>query len=204
MLSNIFLKEVEFIDGNVEFLLSSVKTQLLDQNSNLFILSETPAENTIVFSGDTSLFKKQVYKEVDLDVEGSYFIKKEGSQIELKIHPDKNTSSITYTYITYTSKNLNKTAGLFSVDYEKGIMYTSSNVKNLEISYKHSTSYYKGLEMTQANSTEYTNLNNLSTNDNETVVYVYQLEEETVPVESLQSIENPKLHLITLEDNDEY
>lgn len=204
MLSNIFLKEVEFIDGNVEFLLSSVKTQLLDQNSNLFILSETPAENTIVFSGDTSLFKKQVYKEVDLDVEGSYFIKKEGSQIELKIHPDKKTSSITYTYITYTSKNLNKTAGLFSVDYEKGIMYTSSNVKNLEISYKHSTSYYKGLEMTQANSTEYTNLNNLSTNDNETVVYVYQLEEETVPVESLQSIENPKLHLITLEDNDEY
>lgn len=203
-MSNVFLKEVEFIDGNVEFLLSEVKTQLLAQNANVFILNELPAENTIVFSGDTSLFKKQVYKEIDLDVLGAFFIEKKNAQVYLKIDPNKKTNTNTFTYITYTSKNVNKTAGLFSVDYEKGIMYTSSNIKNIEISYKHSTTYYKGLEMKQASSSEYTNLNNLSTNDNETIVYVYQIEEEVVPIESLQSIENPKLHLITLEDNDEY
>lgn len=203
-MSNIFLKEVEFIDGNIEFLLNDVKTQLLAQNSNVFVLNEIPQENTIVFSGNTSLFLKQVYKEVDLDVEGSYFITKVGSDTILKINPNKKTATNTFTYITYTSKNTSKRNGLFSVDYEKGILYSSDNIKNIEITYKHSTTYYKGTEMKQALSNEYSNTNTLITNDNESVVYTYQIEEENIPNESQQSIENPKLNLITLEDSYEY
>lgn len=195
------LKEVEFIDGNKEFLLNNYITQLLAQNQNTFSLQEPPNENTIVFSGDTLYFRRQVYKEADLVETGSYMIVKEtNGTYTLKIPSLFRTSTITYTHITYQSLRESKVGDLYSVDYVKGILYTSSPIKRTRIGYRHSIQYYQGMEMIQASPSEYsttTPLNSITDN----VIHVYQKLNKTVNLQTKESIENPVLNMITKGDN---
>ena len=55
------LREVQFIDGVQEFLEEGYIVELLAKDQNSFVLSGTPVEGSIRFSGDVSLFTKQVY-----------------------------------------------------------------------------------------------------------------------------------------------
>ena len=54
-------EEVDYIDGVQEFIESEYITELLEKGSNRFVLRGNPSIDSIKFSGDVSLFKKQVY-----------------------------------------------------------------------------------------------------------------------------------------------
>ena len=195
------LIEVDFIDGVKEFIVTQYKTDLLYQGQNEFLLTELPDESSIQFSGDISLFRKQVYKEEDLILSGSWMIVKEGSESKIKIHKDTRTSSFTYTYVTYRGISPVKTHGLFSVDYIKGIIYFSSPVKNLELSYRSTIQYYEGKEMVQGNPSEYSQDQDLVVAPTSSKMYVYQIKDTSVDAYSREYLENPILNILTTEDN---
>lgn len=197
-------KEVPFIDGHKEFYRNRLISLIVPKGVSEFTLPEKPSENTIVFSGDTTLFKKQVFSTDDLTLDGAYLITNTNDVYSIKIHQDKKTSFSTYTYLTYTSESISKISGLFSVDYDRGILYSSSSLKNIRISYKHSITYYEGTEMIQLDSSLYSLNRSPVVNDNETTTTIYQIKDNTIDSTSIEYVETPVLNLITLEDNYEY
>lgn len=197
-------KEVPFIDGHKEFYRNRLISLIVPKGVSEFTLPEKPSENTIVFSGDTTLFKKQVFSTDDLTLDGAYLITNTNDVYSIKIHQDKKTSFSTYTYLTYTSESISKISGLFSVDYDRGILYSSSSLKNVRISYKHSITYYEGTEMIQLDPSLYSLNRSPVVNDNETTTTIYQIKDNTIDSTSIEYVETPVLNLITLEDNYEY
>lgn len=192
-------KEVEFVDGIQEFIEAEYITDLLEKNSNTFQLSGTPIPDSIRFSGDTSLFKKRVYNINDLEITGSWLLTDDN---KIKINTSVTTSPYTFTYVTYKSKSATKKEGLFSVDYDKGILYTSTSVKNILITFRNSIQYVEGQQMTQVNAKEYTKdtISNIPVNDNEKLSYIYQIKTTNEAIQSKEFIENGKVSFITLED----
>lgn len=197
-------KEVPYIDGHKEFYRNRLISLIVPKGVSEFTLPEKPSENTIVFSGDTTLFKKQVFSTDDLTLDGAYLITNTNDVYSIKIHQDKKTSFSTYTYLTYTSESISKISGLFSVDYDRGILYSSSSLKNIRINYKHSITYYEGTEMIQLDSSLYSLNRSPVVNDNETTTTIYQIKDNTIDSTSIEYVETPVLNLITLEDNYEY
>lgn len=197
-------KEVPYIDGHKEFYRNRLISLIVPKGVSEFTLPEKPSENTIVFSGDTTLFKKQVFSADDLTLDGSYLIINTNGVYSIKIHQDKKTSFSTYTYLTYTSESISKISGLFSVDYDRGILYSSSSLKNIRINYKHSITYYEGTEMIQLDPSLYSLNRSPVVNDNETTTTIYQIKDNTIDSTSIEYVETPVLNLITLEDNYEY
>lgn len=197
------LKEVEFIDGIKEFIESEYVTELLSRESSVFKLTGNPIEDSIQFSGDVSLFKKQVYNSNDLDINSSWYLNTNDNSIYIS---DKNkTSSFTYTYVTYKSKARTKKEGLYSVDYSKGVLYLSTGLKKAKISYKRSMQYIEGQEMKQVDKKEYNKntMYNIHTEGDESLVYTYQLQPTQEEVRSIEKIDNPRLSIISMGDKDD-
>ena len=197
--------EVDYIDGVQEFIESEYITELLDKGKNKFILKGNPAIDTIKFSGDVSLFKRQVYSKNDLTIPSSWILLKEGENYVIEINKSNLTSELTFTYITYISTAKNKREGLYSVDYKNGILYASTGLKNVKISFKRSVQYLKGQQMSQVDKELYTKetLYNIPTDSDTRLTYVYQLKNDLQELRSKEIIESPRLSLITLGDKDE-
>ena len=200
-MSDNLLREVQFIDGVQEFLEEGYIVELLSKFDNIFALSGTPVEGTIRFSGDTTLFNKQVYSIEDLSIIGSWYI----DNNILRINPDYKTSTYTYTYVSYKRKSNTKKEGLFSVDYEKGLLYTSTPIKNIRIDYKYAVQFVEGAKMEQVDPKEY-NINTLQSipvNDNTKMTYIYQKQEESVKSYSKEYYKGGRVTLLTLGEKDE-
>lgn len=195
------LKEVEFIDGVKEFLEEGYVVELLAKSANSFKLTGTPIDETERFSGDVTLFNKRVYKKEDLTIVGSYYI--EGQM--LYINPTLFTSEFTYTYITYKKKATSKKEGLFSVDYKRGYLYTSTPIKNVQIDYKYAVQYAEGQKMTQVSSREYTKetIYNIPVDDKTKLSYLYQLRDKTNNNNSKEFYKGGRVNLVTLGDTDD-
>lgn len=195
-------KEVEYIDGVQEFIESDYITDLLDKNANTFQLSGKPIPDSIRFSGDISLFKKQVYNINDLIIESSWILYNED---QIKISDQKASSPYTFTYVTYKSKANNKKEGLYSVDYDKGILYTSTGIKNNLIRFRHSIQYLEAQQMNQVSATEYTKntIYSIPTTDNSRLTYIYQIKKNHETVRTKEYIDSAKATILTLGDSDE-
>jgi len=195
------LKEVEYIDGVQEFLEEGYVTELLGKSESTFELSGTPVEGTVRFSGDTSLFNKQVYSLEDLSISGAWHVNGK----TLKIQPELKTSEYTYTYITYKRKALTKKEGLFSVDYDKGYLYTSTPIKNVRIQYKYAIQYVQGQKMTQVPATEYTreSIYSIPTDERTKLSYLYQIQNTISDNNSKEYYTDGKISMVTLGDKDE-
>lgn len=199
-------REVEYIDGIQEFIEAEYITEpALERSANIFRLSGIPVIDSIRFSGDISLFKKQVYSEDDLVIEGAWmlFIEESTNKASILINPTSYTSIYTYTYITYKSKSKSKREGLYSVDYDKGILYTSTSVKNILLRYRSAIQYIEGQQMTQVSSSEYTpeTLYSIPTDDNNRLTYVYQIKKNKEIIRSKEYISNAKLSYTALGDS---
>ena len=195
------LKEVEYIDGVQEFLEEGYVTELLGKSESTFELSGTPVEGTVRFSGDTSLFNKQVYSLEDLSISGAWHVNGK----TLKIQPELKTSEYTYTYITYKRKALTKKEGLFSVDYDRGYLYTSTPIKNVRIQYKYAIQYVQGQKMTQVPATEYTreSIYSIPTDERTKLSYLYQIQNTISDNNSKEYYTDGKISMVTLGDKDE-
>ena len=195
------LTEVEYIDGVQEFLEEGYVTELLGKTSNRFQLAGMPVENSVRFSGDTSLFSKQVFTKQDLEIEGAWMI----SGTELRIHEDRFTSEYTYTYITYKRKATTRKEGLFSVDYDNGYLYTSTPIKDVRIIYKYAVQYVEGQRMKQVPATEYnySSIYNIPTDDKTKLTYLYQVQNTINDNYTKEYYSNGRVNLVTLGDKDE-
>lgn len=198
---NKLLKEVEYIDGVQEFLEEGYVTELLSKSASAFQLSGTPVEGTIRFSGDTSLFNKRVYSESDLSIEGAWMI----SSQALLINPKLKTSEYTYTYITYKRKSLTRKEGLFSVDYDKGYLYTSTPIKDVKITYKYAVQFVEGQKMSQVPASEYSkeSIYSIPTDEKTKLSYLYQLQDTTNNNTTKEYYTDGRINLLTLGDKDE-
>lgn len=196
-------KEVDYIDGNTEFTIASLQTELLPQNENIFVLGELAHIDSVLFSGDTSLFQTQVYKKEDLDRVGAYFIENKNNQTTIRIREDLKTASYTYTYVSYKEKVVKKQPFLFSVDYSKSIAYFSTPVNNLEITYKAFDLIYEGQEMTQGAADSYTIDSELKIKPTSSKVYTYQTEVDSRQHRTNEYFETPILNTVILRGNNE-
>ena len=198
-------EEVDYIDGVQEFIESEYITELLEKGSNRFVLRGNPSIDSIKFSGDVSLFKKQVYSEKDLTIPSSWLLAVENDVAIIKINNNSLTSEFTYAYITYISKAKNKREGLFSVDYDNGILYSSTGLKNVKISFKRAIQYLEGQEMAQVDSRQYSkeSLYNIPVDSNTRLTYIYQTKKEQLETRTKEMIVSPKVSLVTLGDKDD-
>lgn len=195
------LKEVDYIDGIKEFIEAEYITELLDRGSSVFKLTGNPIEDSIQFSGDVSLFNKQVYNKNDLDMTSSWCI----IDNTIYISPNNPTSLYTYTYVTYKSKARTKKEGLYSIDYDKGILYLSTGLKKAKISYKRSIQYIEGQKMEQVERDEYNRntIYNIQKNSDESLAYTYQLQPTQDETRTIEKTIDPRISLVTLGDKDD-
>lgn len=198
-------EEVDYIDGVQEFIESEYITELLAKGRNIFPLTGNPSLDSIKFSGDVSLFKRQVYTVEDLTIPSSWLLIEEKNKYYIKINKSNVTSNFTYTYVTYISKAKNKREGLYSVDYEKGVLYSSTGLKNVKISYKRAIQYLKGQEMQQVSKDHYdkNTLYNIPTDSETRLAYAYQIKTELQEIRSKELITSARLSLVTLGDIDD-
>lgn len=201
---NVF-KEVDFIDGVQEFIESEYITEQLGKSLNTFILSSKPTLDSIRFSGDISLFKKQVYNVNDLILEGSWMVTNVNGIYKIIINENLRTSEFTYTFVTYKTRAETKKEGLFSVDYLNGILYLSTALKNYKVSYRYSTQYIEGQEMEQVPPNEYNKntLYNISVDSESKLAYTYQLKNTQINIKTKEYLSSPRVSLVTLGDKDE-
>lgn len=198
-------EEVDYIDGIQEFLETEYVTELLNKGENKFLLRGEPSEGSIRFSGDILLFNKEVFSEKDLVMPSSWMISEENGKVYIRIGEDMSTSMHTYTYVTYISKAKKKREGLFSVDYNRGILYLSTGVKKVKIHYRKSIQYVEGQQMTQVGREEYTKetLYNTPTDSDTSLSFVYQLKNTQEEEQTTELAENARVSLVTLGDRDE-
>ena len=203
-MSTIF-EEVDFIDGVQEFIETEYITELLEKGANKFVLRGNPAIDSIRFSGDVTLFKKQVYNINDLSIPSSWILRTVNDTSEVVISNNLFTSEFTFTYVTYKSRSKTKREGLYSVDYDKGILYLSTGLKRVKISYKRAIQYVEGQQMTQVPKNEYTknSIYNIPVDADTRLSYVYQLKQDQVVVKSKEYVESPRVSLVTLGDKDD-
>lgn len=198
-------QEVDFIDGVQEFIESEYITELFMKGQNKFVLRGIPSQNSIRFSGDVTLFKKQVYTKEDLSIPSSWMLINENGSYSIIINSNVTTSEYTFTYVTYRSRALTKREGLYSVDYNNGIVYLSTPLKEVKINYRRSIQYIEGQSMKQVDKSEYTSetIYNIPTDSNTKLTYVYQLKNTPATVKSKEILESARVSLVTLGDIDD-
>lgn len=198
-------EEVDFIDGVQEFIESEYITELLEKDKNVFILRGNPIIDSIRFSGDVSLFRKQVYDKNDLSIPSSWMLLSDNDSNNIIINSDLVTSEYTFTYVTYKSRAKTKREGLFSVDYTKGILYLSTGLKRTRIAYKRAIQYVEGQQMNQVNKNEYNKdtIFNIPTDSDTRLSYIYQLKTDRIAIRSKETVESPRVSLVTLGDKDD-
>ena len=79
-------QEVDFIDGVQEFIESEYITELFMKGQNKFVLRGIPSQDSIRFSGDVTLFKKQVYTKEDLSIPSSWMLINENGSYSIIIN----------------------------------------------------------------------------------------------------------------------
>lgn len=198
--------EVEYIDGVQEFLQADYTTELFPKDNNYLTLRNIPDQDSIKFSGDVTLFKKQVYSVEDLIIPSSWYLEKiSDDEYAIKIHEDLRTSNFTFTYITYKAKLLSKQEGLYSVDYSNGILYLSTPSKDMQINYRKAIQYIEAQQMNQVNGEEYTNetVYNIPCDSDTKLSYIYQVKNTPAVVKSKEVLESARVSLVTLGDKDD-
>ena len=198
-------REVDYIDGVQEFLESEYVTELLGKGQNEFLLKNEPMKDSIKFSGDVLLFKKEVYNTKDLVMNNSWMVIEKEGKFYIKISDKSLTSMFTYTYVTYRSRASKKQEGLFSVDYDRGVLHSSTGVKKVKISFRKSIQYIEAQQMTQVDRDEYNRqtLYNIPVDSDTKLSYIYQILDTSDEVQSKEIAKDVRVSLVTLGDKDD-
>ena len=144
---NTFLKEVPFINGRDEFVLSEEYIDTDNRGLNVIQLhSSFLNSRPVAFKGCNGVFRNRVYSEFELIDIGDYWI--DGTVIRLP--ENVFTDAANDTEISYSIEpNTLSTSGIYSIDYVNGIIHSSAKVDgNTIVNYMYSSVYatYSGLE----------------------------------------------------------
>lgn len=144
---NSFVKEVPFTDGNSEFQLTQEYVQAISRGTSVILLNplfldDGALENYLDGYGSCSEFlKRRVYSEEELIDSGDYHISLvDAGEPKIFLAVDVTTSDISDVTIIYNIvPNSVSRNGLYSIDYRRGIIYTSGPVDGgIQIEYSYS------------------------------------------------------------------
>lgn len=149
---NSLLTEVEFINGDTEFVISSEYVDLGNRNVNILTLHDGFIDNgSLSFRTCNSLFENRVFSIDELIDAGDYLIDSSPTSNKIILPEGVYTNAATDTEIRYDIQPLKQSiAGLYSIDYIRGILHTITPIDgNTSISYQHSNVYakYVGMDM---------------------------------------------------------
>lgn len=156
---NAFVKEVPFQDGNSEFIIPSKRSQLNNRGlGEIRIDSNFIDDDGLRFSGPSSdLFINRVYSEEELIDLGDWMIRYSDGHIDIVLPDGVMTSDVVDTEIIY-NVNSDKTtsSGLYSVDYSRGIIHTSSPIDGrTKVNYQYLSTYGKYESLTKISPERY-------------------------------------------------
>lgn len=207
---NAFIKEVPYIDGETEFTL--IRRYSQNNNRNKSIIELDPGfidDSQIEFEGDTSRFLSRVYTESELISEGDYFIYPDGGTFYIKFPEGVTTSDIFDTDIIYNIENSKQSAsGLYSINYERGIIYTVAPVDSrITISYNYSFMFAKYEALQELDKSEFTATDsvvtiNTDTSDAKPILVLAKNNDPAAQLNYLVSpiVSNLKINTITNEE----
>ena len=146
--------EVEYIDGKSEFTRYATSKYVVPQTPlNVIILNGLKKDGEIFFAGETDLFINRVFSEEELLFRGDYLVETDSIRLPAGIE----TSRFISTEIVYESRLSNNPNGLYSVDYENGIIYTQNKIyENVVVNYMHSTLYASYIAVENVSTDQYT------------------------------------------------
>lgn len=136
--TNIITKEIEYIDGNIEFYSTRIVTEVISSVvNNQISLSYTIFDiNTIIerISDPDRLFIERVYSLDELNSIGQYYIDMNTNILFL---PKDYKATDRPIIISYKTEDINNTA-LYSIDYVNGILYSNKQIESgLTIEYNY-------------------------------------------------------------------
>jgi hypothetical protein len=152
------IKEVAFIDGAQEFVSSNRVTQFNNTNLNEIVLEGVFIDdNKISFYGGSNLFKNRVYSLEDLVELGDWLLILELGSYKIKLPSGVKTSATIDTAIEYNVDNQSVSKdGIYSIDYQNGVMYTSSPIDgNIIVNYQYYNMALEGQAATELTNSEY-------------------------------------------------
>ena len=150
---NNMLIEVPYIDGKSEFTVSNKERSTSNRSKNRIKISPYLIDNdSLAVLGGSSVIKNRVYSEFELVDLGDYFIYKSEEEdaghpyYEIRLPNNIFTPDIIDSIIEYDVNSINKSsAGIYSVDYKRGILYSSSPIDgNTSIEYQYSNILISG------------------------------------------------------------
>ena len=200
---NAFLHEVEYIDGQSEFILAEQYIQSNNINLNkIILLDEYLDDGLLAFKSCDKVFQRRVYAYSELIDMGDYFVTVEEDQ---NSHVLKNvillpegiyTSSSVDTEIKYNIRPLKKSvSGFYSIDYIRGILYTVSNIDGKTyIAYKYSSVFAKYPSLKTIPDSDYTlSANSITINTEDEKVSKYMLVSSEIESGQIDYTETPIL-----------
>lgn len=128
---NSMIREVPFIDGEKEFVSAQRKTQFNNEGLSVIELDPYFIDNeTMVFYGDSSIFRSRVYTEEDLVEKGDWMILfDEINPPQIVLPEGVTTPTYADIVIEYDIDNQSISKdGIYSVDYNRGFIYCSASI----------------------------------------------------------------------------
>ena len=126
-----FTKEVPFVDGVTEFLITSVKTDALEKNASIIWLDKNFIDDNYLYSdGNTDLLVNRVYSTLEMVYLGDYFITEHMNsdnemQPAILLPAGVATDAVAETRIRYNVEpSKQSSAGLYSINYRRGILHS--------------------------------------------------------------------------------
>ena len=209
---NNLIYEVDYIDGKSEFISKTRERVSSNRNKNRIKISPHFIDNNTlkVIGGSTSIVNR-VYSNMELIEYGDYFIYKSTENdighpyYEIRLPDGVFTQNTIDTVIEYDINNINKSnAGVYSVDYKNGVLYTSAPIDaSTYIEYQYSNIVASGTSGRLLMEDEYKETRS-------TVVITGNIESQNVALiykngndEKIEYIQSDKIDRITINILDE-
>lgn len=195
---NALLREVRFVDGQSEFIISTEHIDVGNRNVNSIALdSGFIDDGALSFKTCNSLFTTRVYSTNELIYQGEYFI--DDSVVPNVIHLPEGvyTGAANDTELRYNIEPTRQSiSGLYSIDYTRGILHTVTPIDgHTGIRYQYSNVYAKYMGMTIVANEEYTRTgNNIAIKANNDIPSPYLAISSGKTGSSLEYRESPILY----------
>lgn len=160
---NALLREVRFVDGQSEFIISTEYTDVGNRNVNTIELDPGFIDDhSLSFKTCNALFTNRVYSMNELIYQGEYFIDDSVTPNVIHLPEGVYTSAANDTELRYNIEPTRQSiSGLYSIDYSRGILHTVTPIDgHTNIHYQYSNVYAKYMGMTEVNEEEYTRTGN--------------------------------------------
>ena len=141
-----FVKEVQFINGIDEFKSSGTISVLIPKSSNRFSLGRLVNHfSELDITGGVEQLSSKVFSRDELIYRGDYMLEDVGNETFVQLPEGVFTDDIIDTFISVETADSNNSSGLYSIDYNSGMLYSQSTISGeTEVEYIYSNIFVSG------------------------------------------------------------